>query len=318
MTRIDLNGRVAVVTGAGGGLGRCHALLLASRGARVVVNDLGGNVAGVGRSSEAAEAVAAEIRALGGDAIANAASVTDETDVQAMVTEAIDRWGSIDILVNNAGILRDKSFAKMTLEDFRLVVDVHLMGAVICTKAVWDHMRQRDYGRIVFTTSSSGLFGNFGQSNYGAAKMAMVGLMQTLAIEGARSNIRVNCLAPTAGTRMLEGILSDEILAVLTPESVSPAILALVAEDAPTRTILCAGGGSFEQAHVLLTRGIHIGGSDGDTSDALLKRLGETASMEGAIIPGDAFAQSRLELEKAGSEQGREKIPEAARRRGVA
>jgi NAD(P)-dependent dehydrogenase (short-subunit alcohol dehydrogenase family) len=304
--RIDLNGRVAIVTGAGGGLGRCHALLLASRGARVVVNDLGGNVAGVGRSSEAAEAVAAEIRALGGEAIANAASVTDETEIQAMVTEAVDRWGSIDILVNNAGILRDKSFAKMTLEDFRLVVDVHLMGAVICTKAVWDHMRQRDYGRIVFTTSSSGLFGNFGQSNYGAAKMAMVGLMQTLAIEGARSNIRVNCLAPTAGTRMLEGILSDEILAVLTPESVSPAILALVAEDAPTRTILCAGGGSFEQAQVSLTRGIHIGGIDGETADALLARLNETASMEGAIIPGDAFAQSRLELEKAGSAQGRE------------
>lgn len=301
---IDLGGRVAIVTGAGGGLGRCHALLLASRGARVVVNDLGGSVSGVGRSSEAAEAVAAEIRAMGGEAIANAASVTDEAEVHAMVAEAIDRWGSVDILVNNAGILRDKSFAKMAIDDFRLVVEVHLMGAAICTKAVWDHMRQREYGRIVFTTSSSGLYGNFGQSNYGAAKMALVGLMQTLSIEGARSNIKVNCLAPTAGTRMLEGILADDVLAALTPAAVSPAVLALVAEDAPTRTVLCAGGGSFEQAHITLTRGIHIGGTErGEVADELLGRLGEVASMDGMTIPAEAFEQSRLELAKAGFKQ---------------
>src|SRR6478736_7475096 len=207
--RIDLSGKVAIVTGAGGGLGREHALLLAKRGARVVVNDLGGDVAGVGRSSAAAESVAQEIRAAGGEAIANGASVTNFDEVTAMVAQAVDTWGTVDILVNNAGILRDKTFAKMALEDFRLVVDVHLMGAANCTKAVWDLMRERGYGRIVFTTSSSGLYGNFGQSNYGAAKMALVGLMQTLSIEGDKYGIRVNCLAPTAATQMTEGIWSD-------------------------------------------------------------------------------------------------------------
>jgi NAD(P)-dependent dehydrogenase (short-subunit alcohol dehydrogenase family) len=297
--RIDLTGKVAIVTGAGGGLGRAHALLLAKRGARVVVNDLGGDVAGVGRSSAAAESVAQEIRAAGGEAIANGASVTSFDEVSAMVAQAVDRWGTVDILVNNAGILRDKTFAKMALEDFRLVVEVHLMGAVNCTKAVWDLMRERGYGRIVFTTSSSGLYGNFGQSNYGAAKMALVGLMQTLALEGAKTNIRVNCLAPTAGTRMLEGLLPDDVLAALAPEAVSPAILALVAENAPTRTILCAGAGSFEQAHVTLTHGVHLGCAD-DTAERLLGALDEVAASEGSIIPANGGEQGQLELAKAG------------------
>ena len=195
---IDLTGRVAIVTGAGGGLGREHALLLARRGARVVVNDL---------DQATADAVAVEINAAGGAAIGMAASVTDYATIKAMVDGTIARWGRVDILVNNAGILRDKTFAKMDLSDFRLVVEVHLMGAVNCTKAVWDHMRAQNYGRIVMTTSSSGLYGNFGQSNYGAAKMALVGLMQTLGLEGARNNIRVNCIAPTAATQMLEGLL---------------------------------------------------------------------------------------------------------------
>ena len=174
------DGRVAIVTGAGGGLGRQHALALAARGARVVVNDLGGTVDGNGGTPKAAQAVVDEIRAAGGEAIANGASVTDAPAVQAMVEQALAAWGRVDILVNNAGILRDKSFGKMTLDDFRLVVDVHLMGAVNCTKAVWETMRAQNYGRIVMTTSSSGLYGNFGQANYGAAKMALVGLMQTL------------------------------------------------------------------------------------------------------------------------------------------
>ena len=197
MHMIDLAGRVAIVTGAGGGLGRQHALLLARRGARVVVNDLGAG----------ADAVAAEIVAAGGQARAVQCSVTDADAVQAMVDGVVADWGRVDILVNNAGILRDKSFAKLDLADFRAVVDVHLMGAAHCSKAVWEPMRAQRHGRIVMTTSSSGLYGNFGQANYGAAKMALVGLMQTLALEGERYGIRVNCLAPTAYTRMMEGIL---------------------------------------------------------------------------------------------------------------
>jgi len=220
---IDLQGRVAIVTGAGGGLGRAHARLLAQRGARVVVNDLG----------EGAETVAAEIVEAGGKARAALGSVTDAARMQAIVDEALSAWGRVDILVNNAGILRDKTFAKMSLKDFRLVVDVHLMGAANCTKAVWDAMRAQNYGRIVMTTSSSGLYGNFGQSNYGAAKLALVGLMQTLALEGAKYDIRVNCLAPTAATQMLEGLLPPEQLALLRPDLVSPAVLALVSDAHP-------------------------------------------------------------------------------------
>ena len=219
---IRFDGRVAIVTGAGGGLGRLHALALAARGAAVLVNDLGGALDGRGGSSGAAQAVVDEIRAAGGRAIASGASVTDFAAVEAMVAAAMQEWGRVDILVNNAGILRDKSFAKMELADFRLVMDVHLMGAVHCTKAVWDIMRERNYGRIVMTTSSSGLFGNFGQANYGAAKMALVGLMQTLSIEGAKHNIRVNCLAPTAATRMTENLMPEAALKRLVPEAVTP------------------------------------------------------------------------------------------------
>ena len=224
MSHIDLRGRVAIVTGAGGGLGRQHALALARRGARVVVNDLGGTIDGSGASLTAAESVVKEIEAMGGEAIANGASVTDLSQVESMVADASSRWGSVDILVANAGILRDKTFAKMDIEDFRAVLDVHVMGSVNCAKAVWDGMRDRNYGRIVFTTSSSGLYGSFGQSNYGAAKMALVGLMNTLAIEGAKYDIRVNCVAPTAGTRMLEGLMPEDQLAALDPALVSPAV----------------------------------------------------------------------------------------------
>jgi len=212
MSKIDFNGRVAIVTGAGGGLGRLHALALAERGARVVVNDLGGAVDGSGGSATAAERVVEEIRARGGQAIASGASVTDAQAMQAMVQQALDTWGRVDVLVCNAGILRDKSFAKMDLADFRLVLDVHLMGAVHLVKAAWPHLVAQKYGRILMTTSSTGLYGNFGQSNYGAAKLALVGLMQTLALEGAKHDIRVNCLAPTAATRMTEGLLPPDVL----------------------------------------------------------------------------------------------------------
>jgi NAD(P)-dependent dehydrogenase (short-subunit alcohol dehydrogenase family) len=235
-------------------------------------------------------------------------SVTDPGEVEAMVAEVVGAWGGVDILVNNAGILRDKTFAKMALDDFRLVVEVHLMGAVHCTKAVWNMMRERGYGRIVFTTSSSGLFGNFGQSNYGAAKMALVGLMQTLALEGAKADIRVNCLAPSAATRMLEGLMPAESLAALAPEAVSPAILALVGDDAPTRTILCAGAGSFEQAHITLTRGVHLGRGP-DVAERLLASLDAVGALEEMTIPANGFEQPELELTKAGLSLGAEQIP---------
>jgi NAD(P)-dependent dehydrogenase (short-subunit alcohol dehydrogenase family) len=283
---IDLSTRVAIVTGAGGGLGAAHAIALAKRGAKVVVADMNG---------EAAKTIVAQIEASGGDAMAAAVSVTDFAGVQAMGDETLARWGRIDILVNNAGILRDKSFAKMDLEDFRLVLDVHLMGSVNCTKAVWDTMRAQNYGRIIFTTSSSGLYGNFGQANYGAAKMALVGLMQTLAIEGERYGIRVNSLAPSAATGMTNNLYSAEMLAGLDASLVSPAVVALAAEDAPNRTILLAGAGSFEQAHVTMTRGLFLG--DGDAvADTLLEHLAEIAAREGERIPARGEEQYQYEM----------------------
>ncbi|MGJ7564389.1 SDR family NAD(P)-dependent oxidoreductase [Variovorax sp. GB1R11] len=295
---IDFKGRVAIVTGAGGGLGRQHALALAARGAKVVVNDLGGARDGSGGSVSAAQAVVDEIKAAGGEAIANGASVTDFEAVQAMVKQAVDAWGRVDILVNNAGILRDKSFAKMELDDFRLVVDVHLMGAVNCTKAVWALMNEQKYGRIVMTTSSSGLYGNFGQSNYGAAKLALVGLMQTLSIEGAKNDIRVNCLAPTAATRMTEGLMPQEVLDALKPEAVVPAMLVLAAQDAPNRTILCAGAGTFEAAHITMTQGAWVGIGP-DAPEQLAARLAEVTSREGEVVPQSGAAQGTNEVGKA-------------------
>jgi NAD(P)-dependent dehydrogenase (short-subunit alcohol dehydrogenase family) len=284
---IQFNGRVAIVTGAGGGLGRQHALALAARGAKVLVNDLGGAVDGTGGSVSAAQAVVDEIRAAGGEALANGASVTDFAAVQAMVQQAIDAWGRVDILVNNAGILRDKSFAKMDVADFRTVVEVHLMGAVHCCKAVWPHMVAQQYGRIVMTTSSSGLFGNFGQTNYGAAKLALVGLMQTLAIEGERQGIRVNSLAPTAATRMTEDLFPADMLPAFGPHNVVPAMLVLASEGAPTRTTLCAGAGGFEAAHITLTQGVYIG--DGpDAPEQLAARLAEVTDRAGEVVPAAA------------------------------
>ena len=295
---IDFKGRVAIVTGAGGGLGREHALALAARGAKVVVNDLGSARDGSGGSSAAALAVVEEIRAAGGVAIANGASVTDFEAVQAMVADTMAQWGRIDILINNAGILRDKSFAKMDIADFKLVLDVHLMGAVHCCKAVWAIMTEQKYGRIVMTTSSSGLYGNFGQSNYGAAKMALVGLMQTLALEGAKYDIRVNSLAPTAATRMTESLFPPEFLQALQPSDVVPAMLVLASEQAPSRAILCAGAGSFEAANITMTQGIWVG-RDSDADQQLASRLAEVQNRDGEVVPESGAAQGHLELTKA-------------------
>jgi NAD(P)-dependent dehydrogenase (short-subunit alcohol dehydrogenase family) len=285
---INFDGRVAIVTGAGGGLGREHALALAKRGAKVVVNDLG----------PGAEAVAQEIKAAGGEALAVLSSVTDFEAVQAMVKQTVDTWGRVDILVNNAGILRDKSFSKMELDDFKLVVDVHLMGAVNCCKAVWDIMRAQKYGRIVNTTSSSGLFGNFGQSNYGAAKMALVGLMQTLSIEGAKDNVRVNCLAPTAATAMTEGLMPQVVLDKLAPAAVTPGLLYLVSEDAPSRVILNAGAGTFARSYVTMTLGTHIG-TGADADDQVAAQFEAISDRDEEVVP------------QSGSEQGRNEVGQA-------
>lgn len=256
---IRFDDQVAIVTGAGNGLGRSHAIELARRGAKVVVNDLGGARDGSGSSSEAALKVVAQIEAEGGQAIANGANVAKFDEVQEMVQQTMQAWGRVDVLVNNAGILRDKSFAKIEMDDFQLVVDVHLMGSVNCSKAVWGIMREQNYGRLVMTTSSSGMYGNFGQTNYGAAKMALIGFMNTLVLEGSKNNIHTNTLSPAAGTRMLEDLIEDkQIMDVLSVESVTAGLITLCDKDAPNRTILCAGAGGYAATHIYETEGIFL------------------------------------------------------------
>jgi NAD(P)-dependent dehydrogenase (short-subunit alcohol dehydrogenase family) len=303
MSTIRFDNRVAIVTGAGVGLGRSHALGLAMRGAKVVVNDLGAGTDGVGASSEAARAVVDEIRKAGGRAIANGADVTNPDQVQAMVDEAVAEFGHVDILVNNAGILRDKTFAKMTLADFQKVVDVHLMGSVNCTHALWRHMIEREYGRIVFTTSASGLYGNFGQSNYGAAKAAMLGLMNVLAQEGGRKNIRVNMLAPTAATRMTEDLLPPETLELLQPETITPGLLALVAEDAPSRMILGAGAGCFTETKIYETAGVALQG-DELSPEGVMANMARIRDPEGQQEMPGAFNQTRKYARMAAEARG--------------
>jgi NAD(P)-dependent dehydrogenase (short-subunit alcohol dehydrogenase family) len=262
MADIRFDGKVAIVTGAGGGLGRQHALELARRGAKVVVNDLGGSMDGSGGSSDAAKAVVAEIEALGGEAIGNGSSVTDDAGVARMVADAMDRWGRVDILIANAGVLRDKSFSKMEIADFEFVLGVHLMGTVKPTKAVWEIMKAQNYGRIVVTTSSSGLYGNFGQTNYGAAKLGIVGFMNTLKLEGQKNNIHVNAISPVAGTRMTENLMPPEIVARLAPEAVTPGVVFLCSEEAPSGVVLTAGAGAFAIARIVETEGVFLKGED--------------------------------------------------------
>ena len=255
----SFDGRVAIVTGAGGGLGRCHALELAKRGCKVVVNDLGGAMDGTGGSSEAAEGVVGEIKAAGGEAIANGGSVSDRAGAQSMVDDAMAAWGRVDIVINNAGILRDKSFAKMELDDFQTVLDVHLMGSVNVTRAAWPIMREQNYGRVVVTTSPTGLYGNFGQANYGAAKLGLVGLMNTLKIEGVRNNIHTNTIAPVAATRMTENLMTGDALKALAPELVTPAVIYLCSEEAPNGVVLQAQGGQFSVACIVENAGVNLG-----------------------------------------------------------
>ncbi|CAN7249738.1 SDR family NAD(P)-dependent oxidoreductase [Phenylobacterium sp. LjRoot164] len=259
MADIRFDGKVAIVTGAGGGLGRQHALELARRGAKVVVNDLGGSVDGSGGSSAAADAVVAEIKAAGGEAISNGSSVTDDAGVALMIKQAMDTWGRIDILIANAGILRDKSFSKMDISDFELVVNVHLMGTVKPVKAVWEIMKEQNYGRIVVTTSSSGMYGNFGQSNYGAAKLGIIGFMNTIKLEGQKNNIHINAISPVAATRMTENLMPAEVLERLKPEYVTPGVVYLASEEAPNGAILTAGAGAFALSRIYETEGVYLG-----------------------------------------------------------
>jgi NAD(P)-dependent dehydrogenase (short-subunit alcohol dehydrogenase family) len=273
----SFEGKVAIVTGAGGGLGRCHALELAKRGARVVVNDLGGAMDGTGGSSDAAKAVVDEIKAAGGEAIANGGSVSDRQGAASMVKDAMDAWGRVDVLINNAGILRDKSFVKMGLDDFQLVLDVHLMGSVNVTKEVWPIMRDQGYGRIVMTTSPSGLYGNFGQTNYGAAKLGLVGFMNTLKIEGAKYNVHTNAIAPVAATRMTEDLIPEEAQKALGPELVTPAVVYLCTEDAPNGVVLQAQGGRFSMAVMVENPGVDLGA--GATVEDIAENYGRITEM---------------------------------------
>ena len=292
MAEMRFDGRVAIVTGAGTGLGRAHALGLAARGAKVVVNDLGVGRDGSGSSSEAAQAVVAEIEAMGGEALAHGCDVSDEDGVIDMVGQTVTAFGRVDIVVNNAGILRDKTFAKMEMADFRKVVDVHLIGSANVAHACWPIMREQKYGRIVFTASASGLYGNFGQSNYGAAKAAMMGLMNVLHLEGARDNIRVNTLAPTAATRMTEELLPAEAAALLAPETITPGLLYLVSEDAPSRVILGAGAGSFAVTKVHETQGITLMDAD-NTPEAVAAQFASISDETNQEELTDAFSQTK-------------------------
>ncbi|MDG2115672.1 MAG: SDR family NAD(P)-dependent oxidoreductase [Porticoccaceae bacterium] len=300
---IRYDGQVAIVTGAGNGLGRSHAVALAARGAKVLINDLGGSVDGSGGSSAAALETVAMIEAAGGEAIANGANVANREEVDAMVAQAVEQWGRVDILVNNAGILRDKSFAKMSMDDFQLVVDVHLMGSANCAKAVWALMREQGYGRIVMTTSSSGMYGNFGQANYGAAKMAVVGLMNTLCIEGEKYNININCLSPTAGTRMLEGLITSEQSDIMTVESVTAGLLTLCDNDAPNRSILCAGAGGFARTFIYETDGIYLP-PEQQTPENVRANIDAIENPQGQEILVGGFQQTNKFVAKAAAYLG--------------
>jgi NAD(P)-dependent dehydrogenase (short-subunit alcohol dehydrogenase family) len=298
---IRFDNRVALVTGAGQGLGRAHALGLAARGAKVVVNDLGRPGSSDRPVSESAEKVAGEIIALGGEAVSDGADITRFDQVEAMIARTIERWGRVDILINNAGILRDKTFAKMELADFRLVLEVHLMGSVHCIKAVLPHMRERNYGRIVLTSSASGIYGNFGQANYGAAKAAMIGLMNVLDLEFSKYDIKINIVAPTAATAMTAGLIEPDAAAQLSPESVTPGVLFLVSEQAPSKVILGAGAGCFARTHILETRGIYLPDAL-RTPEIIAEQFAALSDLAGAAPLPNAFAQSTKYVNRKAAE----------------
>ena len=274
---LDFKDKVAIVTGSGNGIGKGYALELAKRGAKVVVNDLGGTVDGSGGSLSAADAVVQEIEAAGGEAMANGANVAKQEDVKAMVEATMEKWGRVDILINNAGILRDKSFGKMEWSDFEAVINVHLLGSALCAHSVFPIMKEQEFGRIVMTSSSSGLFGNFGQTNYAAAKMGVVGLMNTLKLEGAKYNVHTNSIAPTATTRMTEHLFPAEFAEKLDPKYIIPAVIFLASEKAPNGEILEAGGGVVANTYVMETMGKYFGTNENFTAEAVANHWAEIA-----------------------------------------
>lgn len=300
---IRFDDQVVIVTGAGNGLGKCHALDFARRGAKVVVNDLGGARDGSGASGDAASEVVRQIESDGGQAMANGANVADAGQVEAMVAEALEKWGRVDVLVNNAGILRDKTFVKMDLSDFQLVLDVHLRGSVNCTKAVWALMKEQQYGRVVMTSSSSGIYGNFGQTNYGAAKMGLVGFMNSLALEGQKYGIHVNALAPIAATRMTEDLMPENVLALLQPESVTPAVVFMASKEAPTRQIIAAGAGVFARVVIQETPGVFLPPETRD-ADHVAAAWQEIASLDGQVELQAGGEQTMKFLGKAAEAMG--------------
>ena len=278
---IEFNDKVAIVTGAGGGIGKEHALELARRGAKVVVNDLGGSVDGSG-ASDAAEEVVELIKSEGGEAISNGASVTDLDAVKNMVQQTMDEWGRIDILVNNAGILRDKSFHKVSIEDFNLVMDVHFQGSLNCTHSIFPIMREQEYGRIIFTSSASGVYGNFGQTNYGSAKMAMIGLMNTLKLEGQNKNIFTNSITPVAYTRMTEGLIPEDFGQNLKSEYITPAVIYLASDQAPNGVIIAAGAGVFSRINIQESMGVSLGTGEDMTPENIHANWDKISDMTNA------------------------------------
>jgi len=300
---IRFDDQVVIITGAGNGLGKSHALDFARRGAKVVVNDLGGARDGSGSSSDAADEVVSQIEREGGEAMANGANVADYDQVAAMVADAVDKWSRVDVLVNNAGILRDKTFAKMDLEDFQLVLDVHLKGTVNCTKAVWEMMKEQQYGRIVMTSSSSGIYGNFGQTNYGAAKMGIVGFMNSLAIEGQKYGIHVNSLAPIAATRMTEDLMPENVLQLLKPEAVTPAVVFMGSREAPTRQIIAAGAGVFARVAIQESPGVFLPAEQRD-ADHVASAWSDIANTDGQVELQAGGEQTMKFLAKAAEAMG--------------
>ena len=308
---ISFKDRVAIVTGAGGGLGKEYALELARRGAKVVVNDLGGSRDGTGTSDAAAQVVE-EIEKAGGEAIANGASVTEYDQMEKMVADAKQKWGGVHVLINNAGVLRDKSFAKMSPDDFEFVVRVHLLGSAYATKAVWDTMRDQAYGRILMTSSSTGLFGNFGQANYGAAKLGLAGLTKTLHLEGAKYDIKVNSLSPVAGTRMTEDLFPEEAFKLFSPENVVPAALVLVSQDAPTNAIVGAGAGGFHSAWVMMNDAVWLK-DDERTVEGFAENWEKISEKNNLQAPQSGAEQSGAILKAMQEVLGKDAAPSSTR-----